>query len=215
VQKNSEVKQTIKITNQRDKPVILESADVDSESFTVQLREIEKGKRYEVEVATVPPLRQGSTRAQVTIMTDAKDQPVLRLPIYAYVRPRVLLAPRTIWVPQSAPRDVHRVLTLRNLGTTPVNVTKVEVSDPAIQATIEPVAKGKTSRIRLMLPAGTGIPKNGLTITISTDDAEYPKLTATLRPYPMRGLRRRGKHGPTTRPAPIPTPRGSHRTRPK
>ena len=80
---------TLTITNELDPPVTLKNVRVDNDRFTAKLREVEKGKRYEVEVTTVLPLAEKVNVGKVTVETDLADQPELQLRAYAFVRPQV------------------------------------------------------------------------------------------------------------------------------
>jgi hypothetical protein len=67
-----------------------------AQPFFVDLREIEKGKRYEVAVATVPPLAEGQIRGKVILDTNLKELATIELPISGFVVPRLGLTPAFI-----------------------------------------------------------------------------------------------------------------------
>lgn len=83
-----EVKKTITVSaTQRDD---LEIVDVENELDCVicEVVEVEKGKKYEIWVTIDPkpaPENKPSVRDHVTIQTNFKSQPFIKVPVYAYV----------------------------------------------------------------------------------------------------------------------------------
>jgi hypothetical protein len=142
----------VTITNQLDTPLELRNARVSSETFFVNLREIEKGKQYEVAVATVPPLKEGALAGKVFIDTNMKDQPQIELPIGGFIPPRLGLTPSSLSVPTSRPSESRNIVTFRNDGETLVHVKEVRASNPTIKTEVKTVFDGKLYQIVVTLP---------------------------------------------------------------
>jgi hypothetical protein len=194
IQSNSQVRRTIKITNLLERPVVFRLGNLNSQAFRAQLIEIDPGKRYNLEIETVPPLPQIYLQAKVTLRTDLPEQAELTIPVFASVQPRVALTPNVIMVPCPIERDLRRELILKNLGTTPVHVTQVEVSDSNVAAKMETLSEGREYRIVLDMPKGIDLQDTGtVTVTVHTDDPEFPQRVSEVR-----GLRR----GPASTRAP-------------
>ncbi len=74
-------------------------------------------------------------------------------------------------------------------------VTKVETSNPAIGASLETTpASQSRQQIHVTIPKGTQLPADGETLTVRTDDIEFPTLTCQIRAFSI------GRAG-TSRPA--------------
>ncbi|MBN1490308.1 MAG: DUF1573 domain-containing protein [Phycisphaerae bacterium] len=172
--------QTLTITNMLDKPATLRNATSDSEAFFVDLREVEAGKRYELRIATVPLLNEGTNRAKITIETGVAEQPTIEVTAMAYVTPRVELSPSVVSVPEKRDSDLRRPLTIRNHGETPVHVTGVDVTGSDVTAEIKPTMDGKLYQVWVTVPKDAQIPASGVSLTIKTDDATYATLRASV-----------------------------------
>ncbi|MBN1490867.1 MAG: DUF1573 domain-containing protein, partial [Phycisphaerae bacterium] len=102
--------QTLTITNQIEKPTVFTSAQSSSASFATELREVEKGKVYELVVKTVPPLKGAVTRATIQLKTENKDDTPLTIQAHAAVQPRITAGPNQLHIHTPAPRDTKRLI---------------------------------------------------------------------------------------------------------
>jgi Protein of unknown function (DUF1573)/Flagellar-associated PapD-like len=73
-------------------------------------------------------------------------------------------------------QDVVRIIKLSNLGAKAVKVLEVASSSPAVVASAEPVAAGKTYKVTVMLRRGTPDGQLRGTLTIKTDDPTQATL---------------------------------------
>lgn len=174
------VKRSVTIDCAAETPIVLKDPVVSAKVFTVELAEIEKGKKYELHVATLPPLGAALNQAEITITTDCKEQPTLTFPVTAYVKPRVEITRPIVEVPTPVATDYKTPVGLRNTGTTSVSITNIESSDPVIATNVEAQQPGRDYRVWITIPKGTEIPPAGDTLTIFTDDKEFPKFSVRI-----------------------------------
>ncbi len=180
----SRVKRTLTITNKQAAPVAFTPGAPDPGGLKTTLREIEKGQRYELDIETVPPLMEIASFPPITLKTDLKEEPTVTIPVYGYVQSRVMLAPKIVMVAMPISRDVRRELRLQLADGTRATVTRVETSNPAIRAIFEPSTAGQPrQQILVTIPKGTQLPADGDTLTVYTDDPEFPSLTCQIRPF--------------------------------
>lgn len=151
--------------------------------MTVQLREIEKGQRYELDVEAVPPLPESGAIGSVILETDLKTQPTVLIPVYGVVQPRVYLSPKIISVPTPGASDLRRTINLMLVDGTKVDVTDVETSNPTISAVVEPANGSQPRQIRLTIPKGTELPAKGETLSVHTNDPAFATLVCEIRPF--------------------------------
>jgi len=104
---------TLTITSQIDTPLILSKAAADTEQFFVDLKEIEKGKKYEIAVATIPPLKEGTTTGKVIVETNVPEEPKIELYVSAIIPSRLALTPPMVSMPESRSNDTKTTATLR------------------------------------------------------------------------------------------------------
>lgn len=179
-------RRSITITNNLEQPAVLSDPTVDNKLLKAQLQEVERGRKYELTVETVPPLPDGPVRGKVTVRTDVKEQPELVINVYGNVQPRVTLQPTMLLVPQPLTLEFRRRITLKVRDAEPIQITDVKPSSDDIHVETEPAAENDGHDIWVTLAPGTVLPPTGRTITISTSDQKVPRLIAVLRPFDAR-----------------------------
>lgn len=198
-------RRTVTVVNQMDKPVVFTGVSVDSPSFRASLREIEKGNRYAVDIETVPPLPGGGVGAQIKLQTDLEDKYQATLRVHGYVQPRIALLPSTMMLAMPVQKEQRRRLVLKSTDDTTFEVIGSQASRPGIRVQVDTVRPGREYHVWVFVEAGAELASQGETVTVLTDHAEFPKLTATIRP--MTPLQRRPlRISPMSRPAPATSP---------
>jgi hypothetical protein len=199
LQQSSAIKKTLSIAVKCEEPVTLKNAKADTDLLKANLREVEPGRKYELDVETVPPLKVTNVRNKVTVETDSKEQPEISVPVYAYVQPRILLLPSALMVPQPLSDEFRRKVTLKATDDVTFHVKEAKVSSPQVGVKVETVREGQEYLIWLTVPAETTLAPAGEKLTITTDDAQMPMLTGTLRTFmapsprnPLTGVRAPG-----------------------
>ena len=183
LQSDSVIKRTLSITNKLPEPVVFTLGKAGSNVLKTELREVDKGKRYELDVETVPPLSEATSFDSIVLQTGLKEPPELAIPVSGRVQARVALAPKVIAVCSPALQDTYRNVQLRLADGTKASITGVESSAAAISTAINPPTTTQPQHIRVSIPKGTELPAKGATLTVHTDDPEFPVLTCEIRPF--------------------------------
>ncbi len=197
-------KRTVTITSNLDEPVDLHAPRVDSKSLKADLKTIEVGHKYALTVETVPPLPEGALRSKVILATGLKEMPELAVYVYGYVRPRIVLQPTTLLVPQPLEEPFHRRITLKSNDGTPIHVTGVEPSSKDVHVEVDRLAEGSEYQIWITVPAEAALPPAGATVTVSTDSPQHPTFIARLRPFRFGRRLHRPSRTPATQPSMLP-----------
>lgn len=151
---------------------------IESPNIKAQIREIEAGKRYELDISLEPPFTSERIRTTLTLETGVAEAPIATIPIYAMIVPRVTTSPKRIMMPGKARSNWKQNINVVWSESTPHKILGAKVDDPKLKARVEE-SKGK-QRVILEL-AGDDWPEPGLrTITIETDDAEAPTVLVPL-----------------------------------
>ncbi len=194
VMRKSTETRTVKIQNVFEEKMFLKLEDFKNEAYTLELREIEPGMRYELIASTKPPLKAGNSRAVAVLTSNLERVPEIKVPIRSYVVPRVSVTPRTIYIPKVYKKASEKSLLVRFVADNPIEITGVTSSHPGVSARILPAIKnarlGFSSReIRVSLPPGVDIPDEDtyLIITTDADEPEFAELKVTI----TNGARRR------------------------
>ncbi len=198
VMRDSAESRTVTIQNVFEEKMILKLKDFDNSSYTLELREIEPGMKYELVASTQPPLKAGNSRAVAVLTTNLERVPEIKVTIRAYVVPRVSVTPRTIYIPKVYKKASQKSLLVRFLASNPIEITGVTSPHPGVSAEILPATNSSrlgftTRQIRVSLPPGSEIPDEDTYLLIKTnaDEPEFAELKVPI----TNGARRRAAAG--------------------
>ncbi|MCZ6681887.1 MAG: hypothetical protein O7D94_12745 [Planctomycetota bacterium] len=150
-------------------------------AFRVESKIIEAGKKAEITVTLLTPLKGGNNYGRITADTGVAESPTLSFASSAYVTAEVEVTPSAITVQGNLIKDTKRFVTIRNSGKTPLKVSDLTLSNPAITAELTETSPGKAFKIVLSIPAGIQLSAGGETIKIKTDNPRYPELSVPIR----------------------------------
>ncbi len=185
-------KRVLNVTNNTDKPLELE-LDVPADSpFQYKLVEVDPGQKYEIEVSVAGVKATGSIRSAAVLKTNVPSQKEIKVAATATVPKRLDVVPATLSLPQSAnagasaKKPTTRIVRFSNYGSSPAKVLSATIDDPKVTVTVAERKPGKNYDLRVEFPAAYQPPATGRTLTIKTDDKEFPELKV-----PIRGSRAR------------------------
>lgn len=200
LRQDSQVKKSLRIASKSDEAVTIRNAKADTDLLKVSLRDIEAGRTYELDVETVPPLKVNSIRSKIVLETSLKEQPEVVVYANGYVQPRIVLMPQVVMIPQVEDKLQRRRLVLKASEEVTFHVKEVKASNAKIGVKTETVREGKEYQIWLTVPADVSLPSTGETVTVTTDDAEMPTVTARLQAYSAGRSPRHARHGDHAKP---------------
>lgn len=171
---------TVTITRGDAGPLDLKLRPVESEGLAAQLREIEPGERYELEITLSPPLKSDRVRANVIVETGIEKAPTASIPVYASVVPRLEAKPRNIRVPALLKTDWQQVVKLVWDDVTPHKITGATVTPDDPKLTVEVDDQDGQHQVIVKVPAGYTPPHRRCTVVIKTDDPQAPEVNVPL-----------------------------------
>ncbi|MEP0846160.1 MAG: DUF1573 domain-containing protein [Phycisphaerae bacterium] len=190
IERDTVATETLELTNNMDQPIALKlKGDLSKSAFDVKLEEQEAGKRYKVSVTTKPPLKTGPNSATIELETGLEKNPLISIPVSAYIAPRVAVSPPKLFVSPKVTQPFQRVIRVTHKADSKLEIKEVKSSHPKITAEVlPPNANANPTRqmqfieIRVNLPAGNEFPAEGAKIEIFTNDPdpEYQKLTVDV-----------------------------------
>lgn len=186
-------KETIVITPGDAGPLKLKLAVVESEFFEVELREIEKGKHYELEVTLTPPLPAKAVRTNLKLETGLAQAPNITIPVSAIPRPHVVASPRRFSVPAKRKPDWRQTVRLEWDDDAPHRILGATASDPGLKVKV--VEKEGQQEVVLQVSENHKRRPGANIITITTDDTEAPTVRVPVyfsRKAPSPATRRAG-----------------------
>lgn len=150
------------------------------ENITAELREIEPGEKYEVDIKLKPPWPNRIVRGQVKIDTGLDDDKQVIINVQARVVPRINPIPSTLYIPSPLRHKLQRNITLRWTGATGYKATGAEcdVKDAVIQIN----DTDGQQHISVIFPEGYAAPaRGGQFVHILTDDPKMPRVDVEIR----------------------------------
>ena len=191
--------QKLTITNNVEASAELTNVRSTNPAFKAETSVIEPGKKFELLVTMVPPLKPGNNAGTIEISTGVKDMPTLSVPVSAVVAPEVEVMPSSLSLPADISTALNRQLFVRNNSKTPVQLSGLEASNPDLKVALNETQPGMTYQLVVDVPAGYKPPPTGDKITIKTNNPTVPLLTV-----PVTQLK-----APTTPPAAQPAAAGA------
>jgi hypothetical protein len=181
---------------------LAEITDVKSTNplFTAEVKILEPGKKFELIVSTVPPLKQGRNAGQITLSTGIKENPTLQVSVMAFVTAEVEVIPKAFTFYSGRKDPLTRQFFVRNHSKTPVKVSDLQTSSDKIQVSLEDTSPSKpgqekqtgmTYRITATVPADYEPPPEGDQITFKTDCPTVPELKIPITQRKTRKTIRR------------------------
>ncbi len=201
---------------------------LETPGFSVELKELEPGMRYELSARTRPPLAAGVVRRNVLLETGLEVMPEIHVLIAGSIEPPIAVYPdRLVW-PRNLVSPIDKVLRVSCAPGHPVRVVEAHATDPAITVTIrevpptpqtaqpggeksqtQPAPDQPMQEVVVHLPATTPAPDTDLAaVELRTDskDPAYEKIEIAVHIVgPPEGTA--APHAaPTTRPMPTSAP---------
>lgn len=169
---------TATITRGDGGPLKLKLKTLKTPGFKVELREIEAGEKYELEVQIVPPFDSKRTRVNLEFDTGISESPTVTLRAYASIPARVSAIPKRFMLPVDR-KDVWKASTkLVWDDTVSYKILEASVNDPKL--TVRVVEKNGTQRVELEVPKDYDPGTTPRTVTIKTDDALMPTMRVPI-----------------------------------
>jgi len=183
---DEKVKQVVKITTHTEKAQLELQGQGKADKFQATLAPGAAANEYQLTVEGLPPFKPRSNTAKFMVKTGVPQQPMLEIPVSAYVPERLEIKPAQLIVPQAREQPTKRTVMVINNGATPVEVLSATASNPEITAEIMEQTKGKNYRIALTLPANYAPPPNGDKLLLKLMDGTEQEHAVPILPPKKR-----------------------------
>lgn len=162
--------------------------------FTAELRTIEPGERYELEITLLAPLPDKRIFQHLILETGFPQAPTASVRVYATIPPHVVARPSRIRVPMNRDSEWMQSVRLIWNDELPHKVLSASVTDPELSVKV--AEEDGAPVVVLSVPKDYAPRPRGPFVTIRTDDAQTPVLRVPVyairpvRPQPARGSSR-------------------------
>ncbi|NOT01383.1 MAG: redoxin family protein [Phycisphaerales bacterium] len=182
VKPNELLKRTLTLKNNTETPVELTLKNATTGAFKAELKEIEKGKVYEMAVETVPSTYENEyNRGQFELGTNIADQAVVSVPVNVYVLPAVEVTPPEVIIPAPQPtvRKQPVAVTFNTEETHKVLAANIDAENVKVEVSER---RPNNYTVELELPPNYVPPSGGHKLTIKTDYEKQKEIVVNLSP---------------------------------
>ncbi len=172
----------VRIVNNLDEAVKLESPQSTSAAFQTGLRTVRPGKEFELDITYGGPVSNAPSQGNITIHTSSTNMPLLSLNAVVMPQPAIVPMPQQISVPAGPFTQDYRVpATIRNNGRTPLKLSDPSVNAEGVTVQIEEMEPGKLFRLNLSFPTNfQARPGQPTELTVKTSHPKHPILKVPI-----------------------------------
>ena len=157
-------------------PIAPKLRPVANDNISAELREIEPGEKYELEVTIRPPWPNNTLRGTITLDTGVERAAVETIPVYAQIPARLTCVPSRFNVSRAPQMEQNLRAKLVWSDKKPAQILAASVNDDALSVTIEEEGDGQW--IVLHVPSDyDASPGARAIVKLTTDDPEVPTMT--------------------------------------
>ncbi|MFH1746868.1 MAG: hypothetical protein ABIG44_07455 [Planctomycetota bacterium] len=172
----TEQTQTVTITRGDGEPLKLEVIEPKDKKITTNLREIEAGEKYELDITVRPPWPNDSLRGSIVLKTGLEQTPHETIRIYGTVDPRLQANPPRFQLPQDVITETELKVDLVWSGADPPGkILSAASTDPSLLARVE--TNEKVQSIIITVPPNYERKRGtALLVNVTTDDPVASQL---------------------------------------
>ena len=174
----AEVKRTLTLTRGDGGPIKPEVLPA-KPNVQTEIREIEAGEKYELDVVLTPPWPNGKLREYLKLKTGIPQKPDARIVVYGNVPPRVVARPGQIILQSPLKTALKQTIRLEWTDKSEHRITGAEASDPKLQ--VQVVDENERQYVVVEAAAGYQPGRGARPLIIHTDDQEMPKVEVPIR----------------------------------
>jgi len=161
------------------RPQTISAVRSEQRFLRLQFDALEPGRRYRITAVLDPARLDGAAEGRVRVL-GARNRELFTIPVWIQYEPPLRLAPDRITVDTTSRRAVTRHILVRPGSVNSFRILKVEVPDPAMQATVYDLgAGGYRVQVDHILP---GTIAAGAVLIIHTDAAGAERLEVPFLP---------------------------------
>ena len=180
---NSESR-TIRIVNHEKEPLALEPLQWTNANFRVALTTVKEGREFSVEVATVPPMAEGTVNVPLSLKTSSKELPVINIPVTGVSRPAVMVSPTQIVLPAGPlATEFPSGVSIQSLGGAALKLSEPGCSVPGVKVELRELQPGRAFYLSAVFPAGfTAEPGQPAELHVNSSHPKFPVIRVPIMP---------------------------------
>lgn len=149
-------------------------------AFGAEVTPIEPGKKYELVISIIAPLKSGNNTGKINISTGIAETPKLVIPVYAYVTSPVDVTPAKLALPMVRSQDLTRHFYIRSNNNKPLKISDLKSSNPDLKLQLTDIRNALTYRLTVDVPVSYKPSSDGDTISFKTDNSFVPLVSIPI-----------------------------------
>jgi hypothetical protein len=178
---NSESR-TIRIVNHEKEPLALEPLQWTNANFRVALTTVKEGREFSIEVATVPPMAEGTVNVPLSLKTSSKELPVINIPVTGVSRPAVLVSPTQIVLPAGPlATEFPSGVSIQSLGGAVLKLSEPGCSVPGVKVELRELQPGHAFYLSAVFPVGFTVqPGQPAELHVNSSHPKFPVIRVPI-----------------------------------
>ena len=179
--KDSEVR-VVHIVNNSDEPITLSDLYC-ARPFQANLKTVEPGKEFSLEITATPPFTTNSTAVPITLKTSSPKMAEIKVSAYVVIKQPVVVAPSQILLPAGPLTDpVRSVVMIRDDGTNSLVLSDADVNIAGADVSVAETVRGRMFNLTVNFPAGLEIrPDQKAEVTVKSNHPGFPLIRVPVR----------------------------------
>jgi hypothetical protein len=183
--------QVIHLINHESRPLTVQKIAPAGSHFTAVVRELERGRRYELRVSVPAGLAPGRFRERLAVHTDSPARPLIQIPVNVLVKADLYANPEMVdfgTVPGAAVRRNPALVTrltqtvLVKHRRIPFEIRQATSDVPGLTIRMSPGGSQATHQIDVSLAADQLAPRSlDGSIRLLTSDPRFPRMVIPVR----------------------------------
>jgi len=209
-QANDDIPRKLTIINNIEGELKLTNVRSTSPSFKAEIKPLEPGKKFELLVSIVPPLKEGNNTGKITIETGLEEPATIEVPVYAFVTAPVDVTPTQLNLTSGRSAPMKRQFYIRCHDNKPFEVTNVKCTSKALTMNVVDMRGNKqTYQLVVDIPADYEPSAGGDEITFDTTHPAQPHVTIPISQKSRATPRAKSRLTPGGKPAAALTGKGA------
>lgn len=178
----AEGKAIVRIICNEETPLEISKPDSNSEYFVAELRTVQPGKEFEVQIKPVPEQNPVNRQGVITLRTSSTNVPQIEIRAMTILQPVVMVSPPQINLPPG-PLDtpISITLTVRNFGTNVLTISEPAATTPEVGLDIKELEPGRVFNVIVHFPAGFQVqPGKSTEISFRSNHPLYPRFNVPV-----------------------------------
>jgi hypothetical protein len=184
--KGQSVKKQFTIVNHTEIPMIIKKVEFDKVIFQVETKEIEKGKKFALNVLSRSDAPLGEHRKHIVIHTNVPEAPEIAMASWLKMRERIFTNINTLDFGEHSLGDITdpkvvelttEIVIINGMSTPGFKVLKAECDIDFLKVDLSPIAKNRVHRVDVSFqPEKAKKGKFQGALTIFTNDEEFKQI---------------------------------------